>query len=168
VRLAGADDNGWPMLYAPNPYQSGSSVSHFDVSMTPDALMEPAINPGLTDDTDMTLTALQDIGWAPRQLSVALPDGTPLRLEAGAPNPFRVKTTLRYALPKAGLTEMRIFDIGGRMVKQVMRPVWMPAGAGTVVWDATDERGARVAPGVYLYRMTSGSTTVTQRVIVAD
>jgi len=168
ARLAGADDNGWPLMYAPIPYQSGSSVSHFDISAFPNALMEPAINLDLTDNTDMTLTALQDIGWTTRQLGVSLPDGTPLRLEPGAPNPFRVRTALRYALPKAGLTEMRIFDIGGRMVKQVMRPVWMPAGSGSIVWDATDERGWRVAPGVYLYRMTSAGTTVTQRVVVSD
>ena len=34
---------GFPRLFAPNPFQSGSSVSHFDTSLTPSVLMEPNI-----------------------------------------------------------------------------------------------------------------------------
>ena len=29
------------MMYSPNPFQSGSSVSHYDISMTPNQLMKP-------------------------------------------------------------------------------------------------------------------------------
>jgi hypothetical protein len=67
---AGADADGRPMLYTPNPYQSGSSVSHWDTSASPNQLMEPAINADLTQKvtppTDLTLPLLRDIGWAPR------------------------------------------------------------------------------------------------------
>lgn len=67
---AGADAAGRPLLYTPNPYQSGSSVSHWDTSASPNLLMEPAINADLTQrvtpPVDLTLPLLQDIGWAPR------------------------------------------------------------------------------------------------------
>ena len=54
-------------LFAPNPYQSGSSVSHFDTSMAPSVLMEPSITSDLTTKVknpfDLTLALLKDIGW---------------------------------------------------------------------------------------------------------
>lgn len=48
-------------MYAPNPYEQGSSTSHFDITLDPDELMEPYI----TDNPQMVLTTalLQDIGW---------------------------------------------------------------------------------------------------------
>jgi hypothetical protein len=66
-QLAGADANGNVQMYAPNPFQSGSSVSHYDVGAFPNLLMEPAINGDLTHDVapphDLTFPLLQDIGW---------------------------------------------------------------------------------------------------------
>jgi hypothetical protein len=60
---AGADGSGRPLMYAPNPFQGGSSVSHYDVTLLPNALMEPAINNDLHDQVDLTHGAFQDIGW---------------------------------------------------------------------------------------------------------
>ena len=61
---AGAVD-GWVRLYAPNPVASGSSGSHWDVTATPNLLMEPFINSDLraADTLDLTPALLQDIGW---------------------------------------------------------------------------------------------------------
>jgi hypothetical protein len=64
---AGADSAGRMLMYAPNPFQGGSSVSHYDVSALPNQLMEPAINTDLTHSVtppqDLTFPLLQDIGW---------------------------------------------------------------------------------------------------------
>jgi hypothetical protein len=64
---AGADPAGRALLYTPNPYESGSSVSHWDTSATPNQLMEPAINADLTisvsEPKDLTKSLLEDIGW---------------------------------------------------------------------------------------------------------
>jgi hypothetical protein len=66
-QLQGADAANHVLMYAPNPFQSGSSVSHFDTSAFPNLLMEPAINGDLTHTlvppTDLTFTMLQDLGW---------------------------------------------------------------------------------------------------------
>ena len=63
--LAGADEDGFVKLFAPNPVQPGSSKSHFDVSATPNLLMEPSINGDLdpVDDLDLTDDLFHDIGW---------------------------------------------------------------------------------------------------------
>ncbi len=50
-------------MHAPNPVQSGSSVSHFSAAASPNLLMEPAINSNLFDQVDLTLALFQDIGW---------------------------------------------------------------------------------------------------------
>jgi hypothetical protein len=66
-QLQGADAANHVLMYAPNPFQAGSSVSHFDTSAFPNLLMEPAINGDLTHivvpPTDLTFTMLRDIGW---------------------------------------------------------------------------------------------------------
>jgi hypothetical protein len=68
--LAGADAQGRMLLYTPNPLQSGSSVSHWDVSATPNLLMEPAVNSDLTSSVDLTRYAFEDLGWLPRTTPV--------------------------------------------------------------------------------------------------
>lgn len=64
---AGADSSNRVKMYAPNPFISGSSVSHYDVSATPDLIMEPNISNGLQQSvvppTDLTFPLLQDTGW---------------------------------------------------------------------------------------------------------
>ena len=66
---AGADRTGLAMLFTPSPFQSGSSISHWDTIATPNQLMEPSINNDLklevTAPTDLTRSLLRDIGWYP-------------------------------------------------------------------------------------------------------
>ena len=66
-QYAGADLLGRALLYTPNPFQGGSSVSHWDTIAFPNQLMEPAINGDLTHEVtppqDLTYPLLQDIGW---------------------------------------------------------------------------------------------------------
>jgi hypothetical protein len=49
-------------MYAPNPSQAGSSVSHWDTVLTPDQVMEP-IYTGVHHTPVLELPALEDIGW---------------------------------------------------------------------------------------------------------
>jgi hypothetical protein len=64
TRLAGADDLGQVLLYAPNPLEPGSSMSHWDISATPDLLMEPFASPTVPlGEVDLTLPHFRDLGW---------------------------------------------------------------------------------------------------------
>jgi hypothetical protein len=67
TQYAGADTLGRIKLYAPNPFVSGSSVSHYDTTATRNQLMEPSINGDLTQSVkppeDLTFMLLKDIGW---------------------------------------------------------------------------------------------------------
>ena len=109
AQLAGADNLNHPFMYAPNPFQSGSSVSHWDVSLTPNALMEPAINPDLHINTDLTTPAFDDIGWflgvtattLARFMAEGRSDGILLRWQFTAPEDA-IAVTLERATDPGG------------------------------------------------------------------
>jgi PA domain len=65
--FAGADPSGRAIMNAPNPVQSGSSISHWDPIAFRNQLMEPAINGDLTHSVkqpeDLTLAEMRDVGW---------------------------------------------------------------------------------------------------------
>ncbi len=61
----GTDAAGHARLYAPNPVQPGSSISHFDTAASPNLLMEPYITSNLGSDLDLTDEQLFDVGWTP-------------------------------------------------------------------------------------------------------
>jgi len=67
AQLAGADLSGRVLLYTPDPYQGGSSVSHWDTIAFKNLLMEPFINSDLDHQvkppSDLTLPLFKDIGW---------------------------------------------------------------------------------------------------------
>lgn len=65
--LAGTDATQRMTMFTPNPYQGGSSVSHFNTSAKRNQLMEPSISADLTHTAslplDLTFELLKDIGW---------------------------------------------------------------------------------------------------------
>lgn len=62
-QLAGASKEGRVRLYAPCTIEGGSSTHHWDVTASPNLLMEPNISSDLTHGVDLTLYQLLDIGW---------------------------------------------------------------------------------------------------------
>ena len=63
--IAGADAAGNVQLYAPTTVAPGSSFSHYDTRLTPNAIMEYAISSDLAGQIDLDLTPalFQDEGW---------------------------------------------------------------------------------------------------------
>ncbi len=64
-QFAGTDPNGRVYMYSPSPIAPGSSFSHFDTRLTPNALMEPSINDSLNAvvELDLTPALFKDLGW---------------------------------------------------------------------------------------------------------
>ncbi|MDX1632536.1 MAG: hypothetical protein R3234_11775 [Thermoanaerobaculia bacterium] len=61
VLTSGSHSSGHVLMYAPETNRPGSSVTHFDTSLSPDELMEPNLTPEATDFLATPL--LEDIGW---------------------------------------------------------------------------------------------------------
>ncbi len=68
------------------------------------------------------------------------------------PNPFNPSTQIRFNLNREARTEVRIYDVGGRLVSSLGGAV-MPAGANAVDWHGTDHNGDRVVSGLYFCRL---------------
>jgi len=166
AKLAGADNTGRVMMYAPNPLAQGSSVSHWDVSAFPNALMEPSINPDLSQNVDLTRLAFYDIGWFPELVAVG-PTTTEAVAFSHGPNPARDGGVLRFRLPDARRVEIEVFDASGRRVARLADRV-MPAGTHSVAWSRTDDAGRRVGPGVYLARLKSGDVQKSLHIVLLD
>jgi hypothetical protein len=60
--IGGVHPTGHVQMYAPNPQQPGSSVSHFDTALEPDELMEPFYT-SANHDLGLTLELFADLGW---------------------------------------------------------------------------------------------------------
>ena len=48
-------------MFAPNPFQGGSSVSHWDTVVSPNELQEPILT--ATAEDYATYRLLEDVGW---------------------------------------------------------------------------------------------------------
>ena len=70
------------------------------------------------------------------------------------PNPAPGRTELRYALARAGIVDLAIFDLAGRRVRTVVHGFRSP-GPAAVVWDGRDDAGARVPDGLYFARFAA-------------
>jgi hypothetical protein len=74
-------------------------------------------------------------------------------LSQNRPNPFNPETAIPYSLAKEGRATIRIFDVGGRLVRTLVDGV-RPAGPHVARWDGRAERGRPLASGIYFYTIT--------------
>jgi len=75
-----------------------------------------------------------------------------LTLTQNYPNPFNPYTTIHYEIPSDGTVWVRIFDINGRLIKELFNGE-QKAGTYTLSWDGTDAMSRPVPSGVYIYRL---------------
>ncbi len=79
------------------------------------------------------------------------PPITSFALDPAFPNPASSSTTIRYSLPSAGRLTLRVYDLGGKLVAELVTADQAP-GRYSVRWDRTDGRGRLVRAGLYFYR----------------
>jgi len=82
-----------------------------------------------------------------------------------SPNPMRGSGTIAYQLSTHAHTSLTVYNALGQRVKTLLDRV-EPAGRSLSAWDAQDESGARVPPGIYFFRLCSGSFTQVREVVV--
>jgi hypothetical protein len=81
-------------------------------------------------------------------------------LEQNYPNPFNPVTTISFSLPSRSFVSLKVFDVLGREVATIVSEE-LPAGSYTRQWNA-----ARVASGVYYYRVNAGRFTETKKMVL--
>jgi len=91
--------------------------------------------------------------------------GVPLRLEQNMPNPFNPSTEIKFALESAGRVDLKVFEVGGRLVKTLVAGD-LSAGEHRVLWDGRDQGGRLVGSGVYLYRLSAGGEVKSRTMVL--
>ncbi|MCX6844773.1 MAG: hypothetical protein NTX53_21125 [candidate division WOR-3 bacterium] len=99
---------------------------------------------GGTSSDMLTIKYVQNGGVA----ECTRPCVTAFALDA-RPNPFVDRTSVSFGLPCNGVAFARVLDMSGRVVRTLCRGS-LAAGQHSVVWDRTDDQGARVPQGVYM------------------
>ncbi|MBL7956535.1 MAG: hypothetical protein JNM49_01125 [Flavobacteriales bacterium] len=88
----------------------------------------------------------------------------PLRLHM-YPNPAPDGMVIEMHLPHAMRLTVEMLDMDGREVRSLYSGD-RPAGPFRLHWNAIDDRGARVAPGAYLVRMSSHAVSSAGTVVI--
>ena len=83
------------------------------------------------------------------------------------PNPFNPTTTISFALPEAASVRLAVYNIVGQEVKVLVSST-LEAGTHAATWDATDRSGQRVATGLYIYRLTTGTYVETRKMLLLE
>jgi len=86
-------------------------------------------------------------------------------LQQNYPNPFNPNTTISYSLPNAVDVQMGIYNLNGRLVKQLVAEQ-QDRGYYDVTWDGTDAFGYHVVSGTYIYRLQAGEQSVVRKMVL--
>ena len=79
------------------------------------------------------------------------------------PNPFNPATTIEYRLASAARVELAVYDLKGRLIRQLMAGQNVPAGFHEATWRGVNQQGQSVAGGVYLCRLKIAEQVFHQR-----
>ena len=72
------------------------------------------------------------------------------------PNPFNPTTTIRFDLPTSGNVKISIYDISGKEVASIVDGYY-EKGRHQIIWQALDNNNRKVASGMYIAKIQSGS-----------
>jgi flagellar hook assembly protein FlgD len=81
------------------------------------------------------------------------------------PSVMETFTNIECLLPFRGDLRLRIYDVAGRVVREIPRTTQGP-GRVTIRWDGQNEQGTRVPAGIYFYRLETGSMAASHAVVV--
>jgi carboxypeptidase T len=96
------------------------------------------------------VTNVQQISFVPNEY----------QLQQNYPNPFNPTTRIKYQLPKDGFVNLRIYDVLGREVKNLVNEV-KKAGTYEIKFDMTEH-----SSGIYFYKIQVNDFAETKKMIV--
>jgi hypothetical protein len=90
---------------------------------------------------------------------------TSFQLMQNYPNPFNPSTTIEYQIPKMANVSVRIFNIRGQLVKELLNEP-QTEGLHQVTWNATNQNNERVASGIYIFMLQGGDVMLSKKMIL--
>ena len=84
---------------------------------------------------------------------------------AGPHAPGAAEARVDFELAAPATLEAGVYDVQGRLVRNLARGQALAAGAGSVTWDGRRENGAVAAPGAYFVRLVAGAERAVARLL---
>jgi len=81
------------------------------------------------------------------------------------PNPFNPSTTIIYQIPNTSNVKVRIYDINGQLVKDLLNET-QPEGEYKIIWNGTNDKNVNVVSGVYIYTVSSNEQIISKQMIL--
>ncbi|MFL6281720.1 MAG: PA domain-containing protein [Pyrinomonadaceae bacterium] len=142
---AGADQFGKALLYTPDPFVSGSTVSHWDTIAFPNQLMEPNISGDLTHEVtppnDLTFSELRDIGWVASAIPSAISKTSGDTQNTALSQQFTTPISVTVSPAIAGITVTWTTNNGGSGAGATF-----PSTGGRSAVSVTNASGVATAP----------------------
>ena len=111
------------------------------------------------DDGGERLPVDLEVGY-PRLLPADITSPFEYALEPNRPNPFNPTTVIGYRLREAGITELKLYDLQGRLAT-VLQDGWQQAGNHRLTLDAS-----QLPAGIYIYRLESGPFKAARKMVL--
>ena len=155
--LAGASAIAENGLVAKLQFTSNDEIS---MENTEVSLMDLRVN-------ELPVIKLASTATLSRSLSTDERIGVPdeFALKQNYPNPFNPVTRILYDIPEASNVTITIYNLLGNQVKTLVSGYQEP-GYKTILWNATNERGAPVSAGMYLYSIKAGDFHQTKKMLL--
>lgn len=107
----------------------------------------------------------RSLGWTPLSVKQIAGLPTEFALDQNYPNPFNPSTTIRFSLPAESKVRLVVYDMTGAVVKTILNDA-LSAGNKEATWDGTNSNGAKVATGMYIYRLEAGNFSAVKKMLL--
>jgi hypothetical protein len=83
------------------------------------------------------------------------------KLNQNYPNPFNPVTKIAFSIPKAGNITLKVFDVLGKEVANLVNNTFVKAGTYESEFNASN-----LSSGLYFYRLITDNFTDTKKMIL--
>jgi hypothetical protein len=146
---------------SPQDNQNGSSFGLFAALPDGNVIKLPEV---LTSNKMEIVNSIMVANGLEEVVNIDNYDGSQMvkefELSQNYPNPFNPGTKIRFALPEAVDVSLKVYDLSGRLVAEMMQGM-QNAGKYEVEFDGTD-----LSSGIYLYVLKAGSFKQVKRMIL--
>jgi hypothetical protein len=126
----------------------------------------PAVPSGYKREIILHLKGTYEHITAPFTADPIAGRGLPWGFQGVFPNPTTGRTRVQFKANGVGRCVLAVYDVGGRRVRTLMDD---PGGQAVLVnteWDGYNDRGKRVASGVYFMRLQEGKENEAEKLVV--
>ncbi|UCE20327.1 MAG: choice-of-anchor D domain-containing protein [Gemmatimonadota bacterium] len=156
-RSESSDDDYERLTHFLVPLIVNGNYTYRDASITADGtyyyrLGAMDLNGG---EEDMGFVVVRVVGFTPSDFGLA----------QNYPNPFNPDTRITYTLPESERVTLFLYNTLGQKVRALVDE-YHASGRYTVLWDGRDDLGRKVASGIYLAVLRSGTRLDSKKMIL--